>query len=222
MQPPKTSASFERALTRLLKPEGSARCSYKNTEEDRAYLSQLLDRFKDYPLVVELRHASWNEPAVYQSFERREVGFCNIDQPLFARSIKPSARATSRIGYVRLHDRNYENWFRENAAPSDRYNYLYSLEELEPWVDKVKKIAIESEETFVFTNNHFRGKGVVNALEMKALLEGEKVRGPASLVEEYPRIKESIVVSGQATLLRASRRAAPTRRVSLSEADSGL
>jgi uncharacterized protein YecE (DUF72 family) len=174
--------------------------SYKNTEEDRAYLSQLLDRFKDYPLVVELRHASWNEPAVYQSFERRNVGFCNIDQPLFARSIKPSARATSRIGYVRLHGRNYENWFGANVSPADRYDYLYSLEELEPWVDKVKRIAIESEETFVVTNNHFRGKGVVNALEMKALLEGEKVPGPASLVEEYPRVKESIVVSGQVTL----------------------
>ncbi len=174
--------------------------SYKNTEEDRDYLSRLLDRFKDYPLVVELRHASWNEPAVYQSFERREVGFCNIDQPLFARSIKPSARATSRIGYVRLHGRNYENWFSEKATPADRYDYLYSLEELEPWVDKVQKVAIESEETFVVTNNHFRGKGVVNALEMKALLKGEKVPGPASLVEEYPRVKESIVVTGQAKL----------------------
>jgi uncharacterized protein YecE (DUF72 family) len=174
--------------------------SYKNTEENGAYLSQLLDRFKEYPLVVELRHASWNEPAVYQSFERREVGFCNIDQPLFARSIKPAARATSRIGYVRLHGRNYENWFRAKATPADRYDYLYSLEELEPWVDRVKRVAIESEETFVVTNNHFRGKGVVNALEMKALLEGKKVPGPASLIEEYPRVKESIVISGQATL----------------------
>jgi uncharacterized protein YecE (DUF72 family) len=107
---------------------------------------------------------------------------------------------TSRVGYVRLHGRNYENWFGANVSPADRYDYLYSLEELEPWVDKVKRIAIESEETFVVTNNHFRGKGVVNALEMKALLEGEKVPGPASLVEEYPRVKESIVVSGQATL----------------------
>jgi len=174
--------------------------SFKNTEDNRDYLSRLLDRFKDYPLVVEIRHASWNEPAIYQSLERREVGFCNIDQPLFARSIKPSARATSRAGYVRLHGRNYGNWFSEKATPADRYDYLYSVEELEPWVDKVKSVAIESEETFVVTNNHFRGKGVVNALEIKALLEGDKVSGPATLVEEYPRIKESIVVSGQPML----------------------
>lgn len=174
--------------------------SFKNTREERDCLSRLLDRFKDYPLVVELRHASWNEPAVYQSFERRGVGFCNIDQPLFARSIKPSARTTSRVGYVRLHGRNYENWFRANAAPHDRYDYLYALDELEPWVDKIKKVSTESEETYGVTNNHFRGKGVVNALEIKAMLEGEKVAGPALIVEEYPRVKESIVPSGQPEL----------------------
>lgn len=174
--------------------------SFKNSDDERDYLSRLLDRFKDYPLVVELRHASWNEPAVYQSFERRGVGFCNIDQPLFARSIKPSARTTSRVGYVRLHGRNYENWFRANAAPHDRYDYLYSLDELEPWVDKIKKVSIESEETYVVTNNHFRGKGVVNALEIKAMLEGEKVPGPPLLVDEYPRVKESVVPSGQPDL----------------------
>lgn len=174
--------------------------SFKNTEQERDYLSGLLDRFKDYPLVVEVRHASWNDPAVYQSFELRGVGFCNIDQPLFSRSIKPSARATSQIGYVRLHGRNYENWFRENAAPHDRYDYLYSLEELEPWVDKIKKVSADAEETYVVTNNHFRGKGVVNALEIKSLLAGEKVPGPALLANEYPRLKESMVLVDSRTL----------------------
>ena len=174
--------------------------SFKNTEGERDYLAGLLDRFSDYPLVVELRHASWNEPAIYQSFERRGVGFCNIDQPLFARSIKPSARTTSRVGYVRLHGRNYENWFRANAAPHDRYNYLYSLDELDSWVNKIKKVSMQSEESYVVTNNHFRGKGVVNALEIKAMLEGDKVPGPALLIGEYPRLKESIIASGQKDL----------------------
>jgi len=174
--------------------------SFKNTERERDYLAGLLDRFRDYPLVVELRHASWNERAIYQSFERRGVGFCNIDQPLFARSIKPSARTTSRVGYVRLHGRNYEDWFRANAAPHDRYNYLYSLDELDSWVNKIKKVSMQSEESYVVTNNHFRGKGVVNALEIKAMLEGDKVPGPALLIGEYPRLKESIIASGQKDL----------------------
>jgi uncharacterized protein YecE (DUF72 family) len=167
--------------------------SFKNTEPDRDYLSGLIERFKDYPLVVELRHASWNVPEIYQSFESRGVGFCNIDQPLFTRSIEPSARTTSPVGYVRLHGRNYENWFSESARPADRYDYLYSPEELQPWLQNIQKVAASAQETYVVTNNHFRGKGVVNALEIKAQIGGEKVPGPASLLEEYPRISESII-----------------------------
>lgn len=167
--------------------------SFKNTEDSRQYLSDLLARFKDYPLVVELRHASWNRPGIYRSLERRQVGFCNIDQPLFARSIKPSARATSEVGYVRLHGRNYENWFSESAAPSDRYDYLYSPDELQPWIDNIKEVSSNARETFVIANNHFTGKGVVNALEIKADIVGEKVPGPATLLDHYPRLSETMV-----------------------------
>lgn len=166
--------------------------SFKNTDSDREYLERLIGRFKHYPLVVELRHASWNKPEIYELFEDRSVGFCNIDQPVFSRSIKPSARATSRVGYVRLHGRNYENWFSENASPAHRYDYLYSPEELEPWVDNIREVSKNAQETYVVTNNHFRGKGIVNALEIKSKLAGKKVPGPASLVEEYPRLKDSI------------------------------
>jgi uncharacterized protein YecE (DUF72 family) len=166
--------------------------SFKNTNSDREYLERLIEQFKQYPLVVELRHGSWNKPEIYEMFEERSVGFCNIDQPIFSRSIKPSARATSRVGYIRLHGRNYENWFSENARPSDRYDYLYSPEELEPWIDNIRKVSKNAQETYVVTNNHFRGKGIVNALEIKSNLTGGKVPGPASLVEEYPRLKDSI------------------------------
>src|SRR5262249_49234390 len=76
--------------------------SFKNTDEERLYLMKLLDRFKDYPLVVEVRHTSWNTPQMLESFEERGVGVCNIDQPLFKRSIRPAAVSTSSVGYVRL------------------------------------------------------------------------------------------------------------------------
>ncbi|HEX5735046.1 MAG TPA: DUF72 domain-containing protein [Blastocatellia bacterium] len=166
--------------------------SFKNTDQNREYLSGLLERFKDYPEVVELRHSSWNEPDVYLELEERGVGFCNIDQPLFARSIEPSARATSKIGYVRLHGRNYENWFAENRSPADRYDYLYSPEELQPWVENIKRVSAQAKETYVITNNHFRGKGITNALEIKSELEGEKVAGPEPLLKEYPILKDYV------------------------------
>jgi uncharacterized protein YecE (DUF72 family) len=166
--------------------------SFKNTDEDRKYLLGLLDRFRDYPRVVELRHASWNRPAFYQSLEERGVGFCNIDQPLFANSLKPSSLATSPVGYVRLHGRNYQSWFRENAGPAERYDYLYSPEQLSPWVENIKKVARQTPETYVIANNHFRGKAVVNALELKAEIAGGKVPAPPTLVAEYPILKDVV------------------------------
>jgi uncharacterized protein YecE (DUF72 family) len=165
--------------------------SFKNESDQREYLFNLLARFKDYPLVIEVRHASWNQPAIYQMLEELGVGICNIDQPLFARSIKPSALSTSSVGYVRLHGRNYENWFREKAAPAERYNYLYSLDELQPWITRIKEVAAQTKETYVITNNHFRGKAVVNAIEIKATLDERRVPAPAPLLAEYPRLARS-------------------------------
>ena len=104
--------------------------------------------------------------------------------------MKPSAHSTSDIGYVRLHGRNYKQWFTENQNTGDRYNYLYTLDELEPWVARTKTVAKESKDTYVVTNNHFVGKATVNALEMASLLRGEPVPAPPQLVEHYPQLRE--------------------------------
>jgi uncharacterized protein YecE (DUF72 family) len=169
--------------------------SFKNTQAERGHLAGLIDQFKQYPLVVEVRHASWNVPEIYEWLTDTGVGFCNIDQPLFSRSIKPSALTTSTIGYVRLHGRNYESWFAQSTdKPEDRaerYNYLYSPEELRPWVEKIEKVASQARDTYVITNNHFQGKGIVNALEIKHDLSGEKVPGPPELFQHYARLKDS-------------------------------
>src|SRR5882724_7347120 len=165
--------------------------SFKNNDEDRVYLTKLLNRFKDYPLVLEVRHASWNDASVYEWLEERGVGICNIDQPLFSKSIRPAALTTSQVGYVRLHGRNYENWFREKAPRDERYNYLYSLDELEPWITRIKEIAAKTKESYVITNNHFRGQAVVNALEIKATLNEERVVAPAPLFQKYPALIDS-------------------------------
>ena len=160
--------------------------SFKNEPESRSYLNELFDRFDAYPLVLEVRHASWNDRELYQLLERRAVGFCNIDQPLIGRSIAPTDKATGPVGYVRLHGRNYQDWFRENAGRDARYDYLYSDDELDPWIDKISEVSENASETYVITNNHFRGQAVVNALQIRSRIEGRAVKAPASLVEHYP------------------------------------
>lgn len=160
--------------------------SFKNTAETRRYLAGLLEQFRDYPLVLEVRHSSWNRPAVYESLERRAAGLCNIDQPLFHNSIPPSARVTSKIGYVRLHGRNYENWFAENKDAGARYDYLYSPEELDPWLENIRQLLTHTSQVYVIANNHFQGKAVVNSLQIRSMLEHRQVRSPGSLAQHYP------------------------------------
>ena len=92
---------------------------------------------------------------------------------------------------MRLHGRNYENWFRDKAPPAERYNYLYSTEELDPWVTRIREVAKQAKETYVITNNHFLGKAVVNALEIKSVIEERPVPAPGPLFEKYPRLQDS-------------------------------
>ena len=115
------------------------------------------------------------------------MGFVNIDQPLFHDSIAPSARVTSSVGYVRVHGRNYHNWFRKTASALERYDYLYTPKELKPWAERTKEIAEHPRvsDVYVVTNNHVRGKGVANAMMLQTMLTGRKVHAPEALVREY-------------------------------------
>ncbi len=161
--------------------------SFHRNRQNLNALKKLLGRFRGYPLVVEVRHSSWNEARFYALLEERGVGFCNIDQPLIGRSLPPSERATAPVGYIRLHGRRYDTWFSDNpeTPPEERYNYLYSPAELEPWAARVRIVAERTKTTFVITNNHFQGKAVVNALEIISLLTNSKVRVPEPLRHHY-------------------------------------
>ena len=165
--------------------------SFHRTAETIAYLTALLKRFADYPLVVEVRHGTWDAPETLELLRTSGVSFCNIDQPIIGRSLGPSAQATAAVGYVRLHGRRYDTWFSDDAKipAHERYNYLYSGEELAPWVSRVQKVGEKARNTFVITNNHFQGKAVVNALQLISILKGSKVKVPEPLRKHYPELE---------------------------------
>ena len=164
--------------------------SFKNTRQNREYLGGLVVEFVEYPLVLEVRHNSWNQPEIFRMLADLHVGFCNIDQPVIGRSIAPSERAIpqSGMGYVRLHGRNYEHWFSSEGKPEERYNYYYSRQELEPWAERIRNIAAQTDATFVITNNHFQGKAIANALQLVHLLTGNPVAVPETLLAQYPEL----------------------------------
>jgi len=163
--------------------------SFKDSPENRDYLVRVHKYFSEYPLVVEVRHSSWIKDDVLDLLAELDIGLCNIDQPLFHRSVTPGAHVTSKIGYVRLHGRNYKQWFSPKANVRERYDHLYSLDELHSWAARAKQIAGETTDTYVVSNNHNFGKAAVNAAELRALIFGKPAKAPPLLIEAYPELK---------------------------------
>jgi len=167
--------------------------SFINTVAHNEYLISLFNFFSDYPLALEVRHSSWDKLDFYKHLSEYNVCFCNIDQPIFRNSIKPSSVATNpQFSYVRLHGRNYKNWFKDDAGRDERYNYLYTKEELEDWIKRIKDLGRQSSKVFVITNNHYRGQALANALQIKNMITNEKLEIPYLLLDQYPVLKEMV------------------------------
>jgi uncharacterized protein YecE (DUF72 family) len=167
--------------------------SYQNTEPHRDYLAGLFRLFSGYPLALEVRHGTWDDPAFFAFLREHGAAFCNIDQPVIGSSLKPTAIVTDpRFAYVRLHGRNYADWFREDAGRDDRYNYLYAKNELEEWVGRIKEMGRSTDRIYVITNNHYRGQALANALQIKNLTSGKKLEVPLGLLKQYPILEDII------------------------------
>ena len=157
--------------------------SFKNSEESCEKLAALFEAFADYPKALEVRHATFQTPEFLDFLDEHDVGWVNVDQPLFSDSVKPADTTTGPVAYARLHGRNYQKWFAHEES-WERYNYLYTKEELEPWVERIASMA-KNKDTYVVTNNHFRGQAIVNAGDIKQSL-GQGGELPPQLKEAYP------------------------------------
>ncbi len=159
-------------------------------EPARERLSRILERVAGWPVAVELRHVSWDRDEAAAWLRERRAGWCVVDQPRVGRSTAPARpRVTAPLAYVRLHGRNRANWFRENAGRDARYDYLYPVAELEPLADAARSMAGQAAELLVVQNNHFRGQALVNALQLRHLIEQRRPAAPESLVQVYPDLE---------------------------------
>ncbi len=171
--------------------------SFKNDEENQKWLSNLIGTFHHYPLVFELRHASWDVDATYEFLDQKNVGWATIDQPVIGDSIAFKPVRTGKIGYVRMHGRNYESWFQKkeaasssNQSPARRYDYYYSEKEIKEIAEKVKVVSESTGETYVIQNNHPWGQAVANALQLKGVLGEVDVKMPTTLLSQFPELSK--------------------------------
>lgn len=170
--------------------------SFRRAPESEEWLADLVAAFRQFPLAIEVRHSSWNVAEFYDWLSEEDVGVVNIDQPVFRHSIKPDAVVTSPVGYVRLHGRNYENWFRDNVQSHERYDYLYTADELRAWLDLIHRVAERARETYVVANNHYRGQAPANASMLKKLFGLDDVEAPPELAHAFADVLEPLGIRG--------------------------
>jgi len=162
---------------------------FKCQPENLNRVADLLGQLGAFSCMVEFRHASWYCSEAFTVLRDHGAGFANIDQPVIGESLLLTDLVTADIGYLRLHGRNYENWFKEDAGRNARYDYLYSDEELRVIGNSIDEIAQKSKTTFVVFNNHFRGQAVINSFQILAKLTNAKVIIPSILLEHYPILR---------------------------------
>lgn len=146
--------------------------SFHYSKINQDYLCYLKEKIGDISLVVEFRNAYWVKEEVFDFLRKNEIGFCTVDQPSLEGLLPPLAETTSCLGYIRFHGRNKEKWWQHEYA-YQRYDYLYSEQELKEWVPKIRQVIAKTTDQYIFMNNHYKGKAVKNALMLMNLLRQE-------------------------------------------------
>ena len=166
-------------------------CSRENLDK----IAATLRWFYDYPKVVELRHKSWNEQNAEVRallLENRASGVL-IDEPKFATSIRQEAEAIGDIFYFRAHGRNAKAWWNPQES-WQRYDYLYSREEVRRHAEKIKTAAGKPgvKRAFAFYNNHARANAAANAIMLSQELSVRlKAMPPEAMVTKFPELVQS-------------------------------
>lgn len=151
--------------------------SFRLRDENRAYLRYLRDQWPDLTIAVEFRHREWIEDeGTFELLEDENLAYVCVDEPGFKGLVPPVIRATADTGYVRFHGRNYQKWW-QHAKPEERYDYLYSEDELSEWVPRLLSLDGRTEKTYVSMNNHRRGQAALNGRMLRELLEIAQEKG---------------------------------------------
>lgn len=173
------------------------RYDFRDTPGTRTHLQQIRAQFGGLAgLVLELRHSSWQAPDAMAFLAGLGVTVANLDYPLGRDSFAVPLCTIGRHAYLRLHGRNRQAWFSKDAGRDETYNYMYSGDELKALYQRGLDLAVRSETVTIVANNHYQGKELVNALQLKARFAGGPVPVPPVLRQRYPELEEISLQSG--------------------------
>jgi uncharacterized protein YecE (DUF72 family) len=149
------------------------------------YLEWAGDQLGGDTLLVEFRHRSWFEDDVREEMlrwlEERGMAYVTVDAPkVDAKNVPPTVvAATAPTAYVRFHGRNASTWNVRGGSAAERFDYLYTEDDLREWVEPLRELASGSEEVYAFFNNNNQTNGVAQApagaFLLRKLLEEQNV-----------------------------------------------
>jgi uncharacterized protein YecE (DUF72 family) len=164
------------------------RYDFADTPAAREHLANIVRQFQEaFRLAVELRHKSWESPESLGFLQGLGVTVCNLDYPVSRQSFNLQHCTVGRDGYFRMHGRNAEKWFSQ-AGRDEVYNYYYDEKELAAIKERLDVLGQAFASLTVIANNHYRGAELANAIELKALVSGQKQPVPEGLIKQYPNL----------------------------------
>ncbi len=138
--------------------------TFKFSKKRLEYLKKTSDML--HPLTVEFRHNSWDREEVYEFLRKNGITCAIVDEPKMRNLFPHKIVVTTDTAYFRFHGRN-ERWFDRG---SDRYDYLYTEEDIRRFSEDIKEISSRVRRILIYFNNCHNGKAVKNALKLKELL----------------------------------------------------
>jgi uncharacterized protein YecE (DUF72 family) len=155
------------------------------------YLQWAREQLGEDEMLVEFRHVSWlddeHRDETLRFLENIGAAHVIVDAPRIegAKNVVPTVSAmTSPTAYVRFHGRNADTWNKRGGSAAERFDYLYSEEELAEWVGPLREVSEQAEQAYAFFNNNATspdGRGgrmaqaAANAKALQRLLQDAKV-----------------------------------------------
>ena len=169
---------------------------FVKSREVLAELERVPARIAPLVPLVEFRHRSWMEPEERDDtlafLERNGLAYVSVDTPMTRASnvIARHAAATHPVAYVRFHGRNEKTWNIKAEKSSERFDWMYSAEELAEWVPKLERLSAEAEEVYALFNNNRDDFAPRSAVLLRGLLDEAGI--PAAGGIEPPPVRPTL------------------------------
>jgi uncharacterized protein YecE (DUF72 family) len=164
--------------------------SFTNTSVHRFHLVRLSEIFRGFPITVELRHISWNQPFLLGFLSENALHPISADLPRMKQFMPFITGVVGDHAYVRLHGRNDKGWLLNSM--DSRYDYLYNSREIREIMRRIQSLLTKCKEVTLICNNTTCGKAVANALQLiGANRDSRPILIPSAALRVFPFLEGS-------------------------------